>query len=253
MVHPDPPVTTEYVGQEYADELHAVPVIDGNANHIILVVGRKGSGKSEYAQMLYRWWDPPVDRICIDPTGDARPGADARTVKGTPPTAMPPREHEDEPVNLHYVADPRSPTYFDDLDRAVGAALFPRDRRALLWVDEIGQVSRVNKTPPNLNTLLMQARHHHASAILCGPRPVGIDRLCLQQADRVAVFHLPNPKDRDRIARECGIDPDVFEDAHTEMLRAGKFWHLIVVVDEDEPYLCPPIPAAWRRDPAEAT
>jgi energy-coupling factor transporter ATP-binding protein EcfA2 len=244
-------VTAEHVVQDYADELHAVPVIDGNANHIILVVGRKGSGKSEVAQTLYRHWDPPIDRVCIDPTGDARPGANAKRIEGTPPTRMPNRPHEDEPVNLHYLANPRSPTYYDDLDRAIGTALYPRDRRALLWVDEIGQVSRVNKTPPNLNTLLMQARHHHASAILAGPRPVGIDRLCLQQADRVYMFQLPNPADRKRIALEMGIDPDVMEDAHVELVRHGKFWHLVFIVGEDEPYLCPPIPPEWRRDPAE--
>jgi hypothetical protein len=238
-------------GAAYAPDVYPLPIIDANTNHIILCVGRKGTGKSEAAQTLYRWW-PQVDRICVDPTGDARPGADARRIeRDAPPAKMPPREQQDVPVNLHYIANTSSPTYYDDLDRAIGAALYPQDRRTLLWVDEIGQVSRVNKTPPNLNTLLMQARHHHASAILCGPRPVGIDRLCLQQADRVYVFHLPNPKDRERIARETGVAPDVMEDAHTEMVRAGKYWHLVFIVGEDEPYLCPPIPAEWRRDPAE--
>lgn len=227
-------------------ELVGWPPIDVDRNQIILAVGRKGSGKSEAARALYGWW-PNADRLTIDVNGDANPGPEARRIAGEPPGKMPPREHPDQPLNLHYVANPARPTYRDDLDRALRMALFPRERRTLTWVDEIGEVTQVNKTPPHLRTLLQQGRHYHASAILCGPRPVAIDPLCLQQADRVLIFDLPNPADRRRVAETIGWPPGELDDRVLELRRRGDYWFLMYDAAGHELYTCPPLPESWRR------
>lgn len=220
------------------------PQIDVDRNQIIVCVGRKGSGKSAAARMLYGHW-PHADRIVIDVNGDAEPGEDAKRITGEPPQKLPSRGDKGEPLNLHYVADPTRATYRDDLDRAVRLALFPRDRRTLLWVDEIGEVTQANRTPPHLRTLLQQSRHFNASALLCGPRPVNIDPLCIAQADRVLIFDLPNPKDRERVANVIGWAPDKFDDACLEVRRQGAYWFLMYVASEHQLYLCPPLPREW--------
>lgn len=224
------------------------PQIETDANQIIVAVGRKGSGKSAAARMLYAHW-PHADRIVIDVNGDADPGEDARKLTGDPPSRLPARGDDGHPLNLWYVADPTRPTYRDDLDRAIRLALYPRERRTVLWVDEIGEVTQSNRTPPHLRTLLQQSRHFNASAILCGPRPVNIDPLCIAQADRVLIFDLPNPRDRDRVASVIGWPPAAFEDACREIRRQGRFWFLMYVAAEHELYLCPPLPRDWLTIP----
>ena len=220
------------------------PQIDTDQNQIIACFGRKGSGKSAAARMLYRHW-PAADKVVIDVNGDADPGEDARRITGDPPARLPDRGEHGEPVNLWYVADPTRPTYRDDLDRAIRLALFPRDRRTLLWVDEIGEVTQANKTPPHLRTLLQQSRHFDASAILCGPRPINVDPLCIAQADRVLIFDLPNPRDRERVADVIGWPPAAFEKACRQVRREGRYWFLMYVAAEHALYLCPPLPRDW--------
>lgn len=224
------------------------PPIDTSSNQVVLCVGRKGSGKSEAARMLYRHW-PGADRIVIDTHGDAHPGAGARRLTGEPPAKLPARGDDGKPLNLHYVANPTSATYRDDLDRAVRMALFPRDRRTLLWIDEIGEVTQTNRTPPHLRLALQQGRHYSCSTLMCGPRPIAIDPLCLQQADRVLVYDLPNPADRRRVAETIGWPPGEFDEACRTVRRRGKFWFLTYVAGEHQLYLCPPLPEEWRADP----
>lgn len=217
------------------------PQLDPSLNSIVLCIGRKGSGKSHAARVLYRDW-PGVDRITIDVNGDAEPGDDAERISPPFPSALPARKDDGRPLNLWYVADPASSAYRDELDRAVGLALFPRERRTLLWVDEIGEVTQANRTPPHLRTLLQQSRHFHASAILCGPRPMNIDPLCINQADRVLIFDLPNPRDRERVAENIGFPPKVIDDAVEGLRKRPKFSFLMYVASEHRLYACPPLP-----------
>jgi hypothetical protein len=221
------------------------PPLDTSKNQLVLFVGRKGTGKSKAARMFYGWW-PNIDKVCIDVAGDADPGEDARRITDPLPKMMPARSEKDAPINLHYVADQRSPTYRDDLDRAVGIALLPRDRRSLLWIDEIGEVTQTNRTPPNLRTLLMQSRHFSASVLMCGPRPRNIDRLCVAQADRILIFNVPLRDDREYIADNAGIDRGDLEAAHEAARSIGPHAFVMWLADEPEQlYLCPPLPAEW--------
>jgi hypothetical protein len=175
----------------------------------VSIFGRKGEGKSVLARRLWDTW--PKDEFVIDVTKDALTPRDVDHTYDFVPDVWPERLREDEPVRIRYVPDMRSATYLDDLDRAVGFAC--RNRGSMLWIDEIGVVSRVNRTGPNMNHLLNQGRHDRMTTVFCGPRPINVDPLVLHQSDVVYVFKLPNPNDRRRIADSCGIDPRTLDEA----------------------------------------
>lgn len=225
---------------------HALPTVDPLLNQITLVLGRKGSGKSVWAREAFRWW-PGVDKLVIDPTGDADPGdvlaggVRCETVRKLP-DELPRPQRAGQNVALRWIADPGSPTYRDDLDRAVGLALFPKNRRVLLWVDEAGEVFPANRTGPNARTLLQQSRHWYTSLLMCCPRPITIDPLCIAQADRVVMYDLPHPRDRERVAASIGIEPRELNAQLDETRARGPYWFLLYDARAHELYRCPPLP-----------
>lgn len=221
------------------------PQLDPDLNQLLLVLGRKGSGKSVFAREMFRGW-PQVDKLVIDPTGDADPGADLNpvTYRGEPPTRLPAPARRGEHVVARWIADPMRPTYREDLDKALGAALWPKDRRVLIWVDEAGEVFPAGRTGPNARTLLKQSRHWYTSALLCDPRPINLDPLTLAQADRVVMYDMPHPSDRDRVAAAIAVPPKVLN-AELDATRArGAHWYLMYDSRAHELYRCPPLPLA---------
>lgn len=229
----------------------AFPPLNPADNQLMLFLGRKGSGKSQLARELFRNW-PGADRLVVDATGDADPGKDLpveilrtipKPVNDDEAIGLPPRPKVDGrevPGIWRYIGNPMSPTYEDDLDRAIGLALFPRGRRTLLWIDEARTVMRSNATGPFARTLLEQSRHFHTSALICCPRPVTIDPLVLAQADRVCVFDVPAKADRERLADTLGYDRGVWNQ-WCNIVAQRKYWFLMFVASEHETYLCPPI------------
>lgn len=232
---------TEEAGSEF-------PVlIDPSRPSIISAWGRKGSGKSVFNRRLY--WSWPYDKLCIDVNGDADPGPDAERIGPPIPKAFPrpapglPGAPTKGPRNLHFRADPGSDTYTDDLDRAIGMALFPQRERALVWAGEVGEfMTTAQSTGPHMRRLLQQNRHYTATALFDGPRPVHVNPLVLAQSDLVAVFHLPNPADRERIAQTIGYPPQRFHAECEETFRRGKFWFLLWVAEQHQLYRCAPLP-----------
>ncbi|MDR6212166.1 DNA helicase HerA-like ATPase [Nocardioides zeae] len=217
------------------------PAIDPDLNSIIAIFGRKGSGKSVFARELFRGW-PAIDKLVIDPTGDADPSLpDQVELRGRLPEHLPAPKQRGGYVTARYVANPASESYRDDLDRAVALALFPKNRRTLLWIDEAGEVFPANRTGPHARTLLQQSRHWWTSAILCTPRPISIDPLVLSQADRVVMYDVPHPRDRERLAGSIGIEPRILN-AELDATRArGPHWFLMFDAREHALYRCPPL------------
>ncbi|MDO8107159.1 hypothetical protein Q6348_08110 [Isoptericola sp. b441] len=230
-------------------------VIDPARPALISAWGRKGSGKSTFSRRLYASW--PWDKLAIDVNGDADPGPDAERI--TPPlpsrwpaTPVGPLEG-DRPRyrNLHYRADPGSPTYTDDLDRAVGMALHPQAHRALVWCGEVGEfMPSAHSTGPQMRRLLQQNRHYHATGLFDGPRPVHVNPLVLAQSDLIAIYHLPNPDDRERVAKTMGYPADRFHKECDETFRRGKYWFLLWVAEEHQLYRCAPLPIDEQEQPA---
>jgi hypothetical protein len=220
----------------------AFPVLDPTQPTLILLVGRKRSGKSETARAIYESY--PFDKVVIDTNGDAGPpGDDVVVVTAPPPHQMPARD-DGKPASVHYQANPLSESYREDLDRAISMALFPSDRPALIWWDEYGETDYNASFPsPHLRLALQQSRHYGLSALMCCPRPTTISPLARGQADLIFIYDVPNKNDRIALAETAGWPPEKFI---TEMEITKRKWpkHSYLLWDAREHVLhrCPPIP-----------
>lgn len=213
-----------------------------------LCVGKKGSGKSHLA---YTMWDSyPFDRLVLDVTHDVKSkwldplGIEYREITPeTIPVRWPTPVREDHPYStLVYTPDMGSPTAVDDLDRALGLAL--SKKRVLAWVDEIGELTSGNSTPPNLKRALHHGRHQDLSLIMCGPRPIDINPLCVSQSDYVASFRLRNPADRKRIADNIGVEPREFDAANAQLRDHWYLWYDDSTADLS---MMPPLPPIRQK------
>ncbi len=183
--------------------------LDPDRPIIVTCLGRKGSGKSVMGLLLFESY--PYDRLVIDVAGDDGPlGDDFVELKGSLeelPDRWPEhlRPHEGRRMTIRYVPDLGSPTAINDMDHLVGVAY--RRGRVCILVHEIHQLAPSNKTPPHTKRVYQMSRHRQISFIGCGPRPVTVDPLQLQQSDLVYLFDLPNPDDRKRVAETIGWNP----------------------------------------------
>jgi hypothetical protein len=224
---------------------------------IISGFGMKKSGKSHLNGLIYQSW--PGDKLCIDVNGNAYVGPDAVRVKPGPDGALPkrfpapdvPPGERRKPQNLHYIANPSSPTYRDDLDRAVGMALFPQDHRVLLWAGEVGEMTPGSKAAPHLRQVLQQNRHYNVFGLFDGPRPMNVDPLVLAQSDLVAVFRLPNPDDRKRVADSIGFEPKRFEAEYRRCIAGPPHSFLLWDVERNTLWHVPPLPKLLEETSAE--
>lgn len=231
------------------EELHDRPTdplddLDYLYPYMISAWGRKGSGKSYFNRRIFRSY--PLDRLVIDVNGNSDPGAETEDLQvplpGRFPEGIAPLGERRRARSLRFRAHPGSPTYRDDLDRAVGVALYPQRQRCLLWAGEVGALMPHGRPGLHMATLLQQNRHYNVTAIFDGPRPVYVDPLTLAQSDLVAVYELPNPKDRERIANEIGFPPKQFHKECAETWRRGKHWFLLWHAGEQRLFRHPPLP-----------
>ena len=71
---------------------------------------------------------------------------------------------------------------------------------------------------------------------------MGIDPLCLAQSDRLLMYDIPFPADRERIAANIGIKPGILDAELNTTKKRGPYHYLMYVADEDQLYRCPPLP-----------
>lgn len=207
--------------------------IDASRGVIATYVGKKRSGKSVLALLLFKEYRG--DRIVIDVAGDDGPvGPDVVTLSGTVddlPRRWP--EHlrdERKPMTLRYVPDAGSPTFLEDMDAVVGLSMTHGD--CCILVHEMGRLAQANRTPAHTLRLLSHNRHQRVTAIFCMPRPQTVDPLVLAQSDLVYTFDVPNPADRRRIAETIGWNPKEFDDHVAEL---GPHEYLRFDANEDKP------------------
>jgi hypothetical protein len=110
----------------------------------------------------------------------------------------------------------------------------------VIWIDEGGEAFPVNQTGPNGRLLLHQSRHFLTSALICAPRPKGLDPLTYGQSDRVLMFDVPSPLDRVRLADTIGLPPTKLTAAMDETKRRGDFWSTMYDASDHRLYRIPP-------------
>lgn len=230
--------------QEYGEDFPLF--LDHARPYVISAFGKKGSGKSAFNREIYRSY--PGDKLAIDVNGNADPGEDAEKItepaKAWPrPVEMPGERRK--PRNLHYVADPGSDTYYDDLDRAVGMALLPQDHRVMLWCGETHELMPNGRAKAHTRRLLQQNRHYKTTVLFDSPRPVWLDRQVLLQSNLIALFEMPDPDDRARIAKVTGHDARQFEQFLLETWDRGSHWFGLIDTDArrgEQLWRCAPLP-----------
>ncbi len=197
--------------------------LDPRRSTYVSIFGRKGSGKSFLASRLFARY--PFDKVVIDPSGDAE-GVDDAELLTAPLPAKLPKGEQGRPRTWRFIPDAGADDFRDDLDRVIGLAMHHPRGRCALWLDELNLVSPgPNQTGPNLRRALYMGRHHGLTMFACGPRPMTIDPLVLSQADHVAIFQLPNPNDRRRVADAIGIGPKEFDAWHEQIGEREFFWY----------------------------
>lgn len=217
--------------------------LDLTTARICVFVGKKRSGKSVAALLLFRTY--PGDRLVIDVAGDDGPmptktnplGGDGIAdpvieIRGTVddlPAKWPEHLRDGKkPMTIRYVPDPGSPTFLDDIDHMVGIA-FTKGNVCVL-VHEAGVWVKANQTRPHSRRLLMHNRHAGVTLLACMPRPKDVDLLLLGQADLVYTFDVPQRADRMRIAETIGWPAEEF-DQHWGELRVHEY----LLYDANEP------------------
>lgn len=224
--------------------------LDPRKPHFITVVGKKGSGKSELATAF--WDSYPGDRLVIDPTGDVDTHDPKTIALHDPlPVRWPAKfDPEQRRQTLRYVPDMGSATYVHDMDHAAGLAF--NHEKCLLYLDEVGDITNANFTPPAMRRILHQCRHARLSVLCAAPRPIDINKLVISQADFIGVFLLPDEDDRKKLAKNMGYSVAEFEEAHDELRGAArKHWYLWYDAGTGELEVRPPIPLAGARAKAE--
>lgn len=181
--------------------------------------GKKRSGKSVLARYWFSMY--PGDGIVIASNSDDGPFADGKIVhliRDNTVDTMPRRwpehlRHERERLILRIEFDAGSPTFLEDQDAAIGLALRHGDTCLLVHETHLmAPVEASRRQIPHTHRLLAANRHAQVgggkgkvSAIFCGPRPAGIKTLVHGQSDVTAMFELPVPPDRERLAHELGV------------------------------------------------
>jgi len=212
--------------------------LDPSRGIIVVCVGKKGSGKSVMGLLLFRAY--PYDKVVIDVAQDDGPwGPDVIDLHGTVedlPRRWPEHLRKDDgaPMTLRYVPDPGSPTFREDMDAVIALVMAhgKRTGHCAVLVHEMGRLAPAGQTPPHTSRMLEHNRHHHVTAILCGPRSQDIDPLILMQADLVYTFELQGAADRRRIAENIGWNPREFDAAVDDL---GPHEHLRFDANEPKP------------------
>jgi hypothetical protein len=213
--------------------------VDPSRSTFVTIFGRKGSGKSVLARRFWSTW--PYDRLAIDPHNDLADDETTRLIHDPLPLRLPGPVGDQERASLRYVPDMGSANHQDDMDRAVGLAF--NHRRTLLWIDEVGDLTSANRTPPYMRRALHAGRHRDLSMLMCMPRPIDIDPLVISQADQIFFFHMPHTRDRERAAGTIGVARKDFDVA---MDGLGEFEYLRYEMKTHELVHFPKLPHGGR-------
>lgn len=219
--------------------------LDPRKSNYVMVIGRKGSGKSHWTNNVVADW--PGKRLVIDVTGDVGPELRRLGVEPVAVRKIPskwPVDDEGKPVDVvTWRPDSGASSFLVDIDEAFQLAWKTGD--VAVHVDEVMTCCppEARTKQPAVRRVLVEGRHRGISLFACGPRPVWVDRLWLQQADAVIMFRTPSVDDRRLVIDAMGFDRAEVEALHSSMDEHGYLW---LDVKNETCTQYPPLPKRGR-------
>lgn len=223
--------------------------IDPDASPVfVAIVGRKGSGKSEFLRSYVRSW--PYDALVIDPTKDFDPGH--RFTRPWPGgRSWPPPSEEDERIGhrrYRMVPDRLEDGHREKVDAAV-LACHQYPEPTLVAIDEARYLlASDEKLLRGTDVVLNEGRHGPTFLLVANPRAVGMRPLFMHQADMIVAFDLSNQEDVERVAGHADMAPRDLDDAIRNLETTegpnGERVTGFVLIDKRIPavYIFPPLP-----------
>lgn len=186
--------------------------IDPDASPLfVAVVGRKGSGKSEFLRTYAKSW--PYSAAIVDPTKDLDP--DHSFTRPWPGGTTWPAPIEDDPIpHRRYRITPNrlQEGHREEVD-AIVLACHQYPEPTLVLVDEARYLlASDEKLLRGTDVLLNEGRHGPTFVFVANPRAIGMRPLFMHQADWIVVFDLPDRADVERVAGHGDIPADELED-----------------------------------------
>lgn len=214
----------------------------------VAVVGRKGSGKSEFLRTYVKSW--PYDALVVDPTKDFDP--DHRFTRPWPGgKSWPGPDEDDEHRHRRFRVTPNRlrPGHREEIDELI-LACHQHPEPTLEVIDEARYlISSDQKVLPGTDVVLNEGRHGPTFVMVANPRAVGMRPLFLHQSDLIVVFDLPGQEDVERVAYHGDIDAREL-DEHLRNLQTvegpkGESITGFVLIDKvrHEIVVFPPLPA----------
>jgi hypothetical protein len=177
----------------------------------VMVVGRKGSGKSHFTRRYARSW--PYDALIVDPTRDFDPdGSFTRPYPGG--DAWPEVDPEDPIGHRRFRIVPNR-RQKDHRERVAEAILLAHEHPepTLVVVDEGRYLFASDQSiPAGADVVTNEGRHGPTFLFVDNPRAIGLRPILFHQADLVVVFALASDADIERVAEASGVVPDELAD-----------------------------------------
>jgi hypothetical protein len=193
-------------------------------NDRMAIFGQTGTGKSILAHHFFKtipiaypdengeggFW-----RIAIDPTDsifdDSLTFADAENIPWN------------ESPSLRFVPS------VENMENEVDALYLSIMQHGYVWVwlDEANEISTSHKTVIGLRKVLLQGRKFQIGHAGVTPRPVDITKSLITQSEHIFIFPLADLDDRQRLAKNAGINILQFDEDMANLEEYGYLWYSV--------------------------
>ena len=176
-------------------------------NEIIIILGRKGSGKSYLANKISK----EIDRIIIaDPLNEYKGGHAFFTFGEFKNRIYDLITREQFRIVCKFTTDEDYIELFDFIFNL---------RNFTILIDELDMFAGSKSIAPEVKRLFSYGRHRQINIIGIARRPYELNRLVTSQADKIITFKQTEQRDLDYM-KNLGFNPD-------ELLNLPKFKYLI--------------------------
>lgn len=163
-------------------------------NKIIVILGKKGCGKSTLAiQLLAQWEFKPI--VIIDPLGEHSIGVPIRI------------DELDKFKNKSRFIIRLTP--FDEHTFSKIIRFCELKTNVLVFIDEASFYQTTSYINPSLDKIIRYGRHYRIDIIMVARRPTELNRISTAMCDILYCFRITEPNDLDYLKRVDARLPDI--------------------------------------------